>query len=179
LHVQALERKEANMFARNALPAWIAIALASTACQPPAQEIGGLSEQDVAAIQSLFERHRQNALAGDWAADAALYTEDAVRLPPAGNAIRGRAAIQAALAQVDTVLDFTVKTVEIDGRGDLAYALNSYSVSLVMRGSAEPSTDAGRALVILRKQADGSWLFHRVIWNSNEPPPEKRADTGT
>ncbi len=167
------------MFTRNVLLAWVAIALTITACQPPAQEVSRLSQEDVAAIQSLFEIHRQNALASDWAADAALYTEDAVRLPPSGTAIRGRAAIQAASAQVDTVLEFTHNAVEIQGRGDLAYAWNSYSMSFVLRGSAEPSTATGKALVILRKQPDGSWLFHRVIWNSDQSPAEERAETET
>ena len=164
------------MFARNAVLGWVAIALTSTACQPPVQEVSRLSEEDVAAIRTFFEVHRQNALASDWAADAALYAEDAVRLPPNGAPIRGRTAIQAALAQVHTVLDFTVNTVEIDGRGDLAYAWNSYSVTSVLEGAAEATTATGKALVILRKQPDGSWLFHRVIWNSDEPPPDERGD---
>jgi len=160
------------MNVRNRSLVLLALALASTACQPPVQEVSRLSEDDVAAIRTVFEVHRQNALASDWAADAALHAEDAVRLPPNGAPIRGRAAIQAALAQVDTVLDFTVNTVEIDGRGDLAYAWTSYSMSSVLEGAAEAITATGRALVILRKQPDGSWLFHRVIWNSDLPLPE-------
>lgn len=160
------------MFARYAVLGWLAMALTSTACQQPAQEVGRLSEDDVAAIRDFLEVHRGQALAGDWEADAVLYTEDAVRLPPNGPPIRGRAAIQAAMAQVDTVLDFTFNTVEIDGRGDLAYVWNSYSVTSVPEGAVEPTTATGKAILILRKQPDGSWLFHRVIWNSNEPPPE-------
>ena len=66
------------MIARNALVAWVAIALTSTACQTPAQEVRPLSEEDVAAIRNFFEVHTQNVLASDWAADAALRTEDAV-----------------------------------------------------------------------------------------------------
>lgn len=167
------------MIARNALVAWVAIALTSTACQPPAQEVRPLSEEDVAAIRSFFEVHTQNVLASDWAADAALYTEDAVRLPPNGAAIRGRAAIQAALAQVDTVLDFTESAVELDGRGDLAYAWVAYSLTAVLQGSVEPIRDTGKALVILRKQPDGFWMFHRVIWNSDGPPADEGAEIET
>lgn len=156
-------------FACNALLVWVAIALTITSCQPPAREVGPLSEKAVAAIRSLFESHVQNVLASDWAADAALHTEDAVRLPPNGAAIRGRAAIQAALAQVDTVLDFTHSIVEIDGRGDMAYAWVAYSLTSVLKGSAKSIMDTGKALLILRKQQDGSWLFFRVIWNSDKP----------
>ena len=56
--------------------------------------------------------------------------------------------------------------------GDLAYAWNSYSLTSVLSGAVEAITATGRALVILRKQPDGSWLFHRVIWNSDLPLPE-------
>jgi ketosteroid isomerase-like protein len=177
--LQTDKTKEAKMITRNALVAWVAIALTSTACQPPAQEVRPLSEEDVAAIHNFFEVHTQNVLASDWAADAALRTEDAVRLPPNGAAIRGRAAIQAALAQVDTVLDYTMSAVELDGRGDLAYAWVAYSLTSVLQGSVEPIRDTGKALVILQKQPDGSWMFHRVIWNSDEPPPQDVAETET
>ncbi len=167
------------MNTQRALLVALTLALASTACQPPSQEAGPLSEEDVAAIRSFFEVHTQNVLASDWAADAALYTEDAVRLPPNGATIRGRAAIQAALAQVDTVLDYTPSAVEVDGRGDLAYAWVAYSLTSVLQGSVEPIRDTGKALVILRKQPDGSWMFLRVIWNSDLPLTEDGSETET
>ncbi len=160
------------MRVRTTLTAVLALALASTACQPPAQEAAGLSDEDVAAIGSFFEVHTQYALASDWDADAALYTEDAVRLPPNGEPIRGRAAIQSALAQIETVLDYTISVVELDGGGDLAYAWVAYSVTTVIQGSVEPIKSTGKALAILRKQPDSSWMFSRVIWNSDLPLPE-------
>lgn len=164
------------MYARNALPGYVVIALAITACQPPVQEVGRLSEEDVAAIRTVFAVHRQNALGSDWAADAALYAEDAVELPPNGAPIRGRVAIQAARAQLDRVSDFTMNIAEIDGSGDFAYAWNSYSLTTVLAGAADAITDTGKALVILRKQPDGSWLMHRVIWNADPPPPDEGGD---
>ncbi len=153
------------MFKHNVLVAWVTIALMCTACQPSVKEVSLLSEKDVAAIRSFFDIHTKNALAGDWAADAALYTEDAVRLPPNGEAIRGRAAIQAALEQVDTVTYFTHNIIEIDGRGDLAYVWVAYSLTFVSKGSTDPIRATGKALMILRKQPDGAWMFHRVMWN--------------
>ncbi len=93
-----------------------------------------------------------------------------------GPPIRGLAAISAARAQLDRVLDFTLNIVEIDGSGDFAYAWNSYSLTSVLSGAAEAITATGRALVILRKQPDGSWVMHRVIWNSDQPPPDEGGD---
>jgi len=164
------------MRARNGMPGYVMIALTITACQPAIQEVRRLSEEDVAAIRTVFTVHRQNALASDWAADAVLYAEDAVELPPNGVPIQGRAAIQAARAQLDRVPDFTLNIVEIDGSGDLAYAWNSYSLTSVPAGATEAITVTGRALVILRKQPDASWLMHRVIWNSDQPPPDESGD---
>ena len=145
------------------------LALLVVACQPAADNVGSLSDEDASAIRTFFAQHRENALAGDWAADAALYTEDAVRLPPNGAPIRGRTAIEAALAGVDTVLSFTHNIVELDGRGGLAYVWVDYSFSGLLPNSDEPFTDMGKALVLLRKQPDGSWMFFRVMWNANEP----------
>lgn len=164
------------MCTRNVLPGYVAIALTITACQAPVQEVRRLSEEDVAAIQTVFAVHIQNSLGSDWAADAALYSEEAVELPPNGAPIRGLAAITAGRAQVGRVLDFTLNIVEIDGSGDLAYAWNSYSLTSVLSGAAEAITVTGRALVILRKQPDGSWVMHRVIWNSDQPPPDEGGD---
>jgi uncharacterized protein (TIGR02246 family) len=147
---------------------WIAVALTGIACQPTAEDVGSLSDEDSAAIRNFFAEHVENALAGDWAADAALYTEDAVRLPPNGAPIRGRTAIEAALAGVDTVLSFAHNIVELDGRGDLAYVWVDYSFSGLLPNVDQPFTDMGKALILLRKQPDGSWMFSRVMWNANE-----------
>ena len=38
-------------------------------------------------------------------------------------------------------------------------------------GDGEAVTESDKFLVILRKQADGSWLFTHEIWNSDQPLP--------
>lgn len=55
------------------------------ACQKPTPDTNGLSDQDIASIHSFFKLHNENALSADWAADALLYTEDAIRFPPGGD----------------------------------------------------------------------------------------------
>lgn len=77
--------EEAMVRTHNALPIHLAIALTIVACQPSVQGVTRLSEEDMAAIRTVFAVHRQNAPRSDWAADAALYTEDAVELPPNGS----------------------------------------------------------------------------------------------
>ncbi len=148
----------------------MALALTFSAC--PAPEVGPLSEQDVEAIKNAEAKWREARLAGDWATGAALHTEEAVRMPPNAPDVRGRAAIEASLAEIDTVTEFTLTSVEIDGRDGIAYAWQTYSATFVRKGVPGPITATGRALVIWRKQPDGSWLADRVLWNSDQPLPE-------
>jgi ketosteroid isomerase-like protein len=65
----------------------------------------------------------------------------------------------------------TQKVLDIDGRGDLAYARGSYSAILEVPGLPEPVTDEGKFLVIIRKQEDGEWLASISIYNSDAPVP--------
>ena len=148
----------------------MALALTFSAC--PAPQVGQLSEEDVAAIRSTREAYVQAVLAGDWAAAAALHTDEAVRMPPNAPDVRGRAAIEASLAEIDTVTEFTLTSVEIDGRDGLAYGWQTLSITFVRKGVPGPITATGRGLVTWRKQPDGSWLADRVVWNSDQPLPE-------
>ncbi len=68
------------------------------ACQAPAPEAGPLSEEDVAAITASADVFGEATLAGDWAAYAALYTEDAVAILPNGVVVEGRKSGPAATA---------------------------------------------------------------------------------
>ena len=156
----------------------LALALASTACQPPAQQPAGLSEEDVAAIESTVASYVQSALASDFAEWAALHTEDAVRLPPNQPAVKGRAAIQNWGAAF-SLTDFTITPLEIDGRDGLAYARVTYSYSgtLTAEGMSEVVTDSGKVLGILRRQPDNSWLIAVWCWNSDLPLPEEGSET--
>ncbi len=163
------------MTTRCMLFAALALGLTSTACQPLAQQAGQLSDEDIAAIRAVNQAFIQANLDGDWAAAAALHTEDAVRMPPNTTAYRGRAAIEARLAEVGTITAFTATSVETDGRDGLAYDWVSYSITFLGEGMTEPITNIGKGLVVMQKQADGSWQAHRVIWNSDLPLPEPQS----
>ena len=166
------------MTTRSLLLAALVLGLTSTACQPPAQEAGPLSDEDIAAIRTGLQVYVQALLAGDWAAAAAWHTEDAVRMPPNNTVVRGRAAIEARFAErIDTITAFTATSVEIEGRDGLAYDRHTYSMTSRWVGMSEPITNTGKALVVWQKQADGSWQAHRVMWNSDLPLPEPLPET--
>lgn len=162
------------MTARAVLPAILALGVILTACQPPAQQAAALSDEDIAAIRDMTDRLvPERLLAKDWAGFAAAFTEDAVRMPPNQPLHVGRAAIEAWSATnwgPITTTELIQTAEEIDGRGDLAYARGSYSATVVVPGVPEPISDAGKFLVILRKQPDGSWLASTAIFNSDAPP---------
>jgi uncharacterized protein (TIGR02246 family) len=142
------------------------------ACQAPAPEVGPLSEEDVAAIKASADVFVEAVLAGDWAAFAALYTEDAVFMPPNGPVVEGRVAIQAFLEPFPSITQYEATIVQIDGRGNLAFVRATYSETYIVEGTPEPIHDTGKFVEIWRKQPDGKWLIAVEIWNSDLPLPE-------
>ena len=143
----------------------ILILIQIISCQKSSHLNKGLTNQDITNIQSFFELHKQNALSSDWAADALLYSVDAVRFPPGSDPIKGRNVIQESLETIDTVLSFKPEILEIDGCGNIAYVTVKYSFTSILAGTSEPVISTGKSLMILRKQHDNSWKFHRVMWN--------------
>ena len=144
----------------------------SVGCQRPA----GLSEADRTAIRKAGETDLMMMIAKDWKGDLALYTEDAIQLPPNQAALQGKAAIQAWYEAFPPFSNFQEQSLEIEGQADLAYDRGTYSMTVTPPGAA-PIEDRGKYLTIYRKQADGSWKIARVMFNSDLPlpAPEKPA----
>jgi len=144
----------------------------SVGCQRPT----GLSEADRTAIRKADETDMMMMIAKDWKGDLALYTEDAIQLPPNQAALQGKAAIQAWYEAFPPFSNFQEQSLEIEGQADLAYNRGTYSMTVTPPGAA-PIEDRGKYLTIYRKQADGSWKIARVMFNSDLPlpAPEKPA----
>jgi len=162
----------------------LAFAFASTACQPPAEQIasGELSDEDLAAIGEASQMVVQGYLASDWTAVVAVLTEDAVWMPPNQPAREGRADIQEWLSP-QTVTDFELTALETGGRGGFAYTRGSFSITFTAEGMAGSVSDTGKYVEIWQKGPDGSWLVDQVIWNSDlplaapEPEPEPEPES--
>jgi ketosteroid isomerase-like protein len=138
----------------------------SVGCQRPE----GLSEADRAAIRQADANDMKLMNAKDWKGDLALYTDDAIQLPPNQTAVQGKAAMQAWLEAFPPFSNFKEESLEIQGQGDLAYDRGTYSMTVTPPGLA-PIEDHGKYLTIWRKQADGSWKVARAIFNSDLPLP--------
>ena len=130
--------------------------------------VPAVSEDDAAAIRQADLDFVMHSVAGDWDALAALYTEDAVVMPPNQEVVIGRSAIRDLFSAL-TFSEFSLETVEMDGRGDLVFARGIYSWTVAV-GEGEPVADHGKWLTIWRKQADGRWLLSQDIWNSDQAP---------
>lgn len=100
----------------------------------------------------------------------AFYAADAVLMPPNAPAVKGRAGIQAFLqGLMDAgVANFTLKTSRIESAGDLAYGRGAYRFSMP-GADGSMGGDAGKSIVIYRRQRDGSWKAVADMFNSDRP----------
>ncbi len=128
-----------------------------------------LSSADEAAIRKTSEDFVTAAMANDAEAMASLYAEDAVLMFPNEPAVVGLDAIRTRLA-ADTFQTIMLPVSAVEGRGDLAYSRGTFTIRFQPGSEGDFIDDTGKWLVVLRKQADGSWLNIVDIFNSDLPP---------
>ena len=145
-----------------------AVAVVLAACMPVQAP---LTDADRAAIDQLRETYRQAVVANDAAAIAALYTADGVEMAPNMTIAQGSAAIEERNSIPMAVTQFMLHPAETAGTGDLAYERGTFMFTGTPEGMPVPIDDTGKYMVVLRKQADGSWKFAAAIWNSDLPMP--------
>lgn len=141
----------------------VAAVAALSACETmesgpdPAARIATVGEQFEAAYAS-----------GDGAAVAALYTPDAVVLPPGMARIDGRAGI-AEMWQgfIDAgVRDLDLETVELEVHGQTASELGTFTLT-APDGEGGRVEAGGKYVVLWRRGEDGVWRLDWDIWNEN------------
>jgi uncharacterized protein (TIGR02246 family) len=149
--------------------------LAAVACQPATME---LTEEDVAAIRALAPAMDEANLANDRHAFAALFAEDCILMVPNAAAIEGRADLLAMMESlpVPEYSEYVTAFLDVDGYGDVAYVRGTYSETYTVWGIAEPVSDTGKSLAVVRKQGDGSWLISVAAWNSDLPLPSMEGE---
>ena len=128
------------------------------------------TDADRTAIRTRIADFDKAMLAANVPAIMSAYTEDAVLLPPNAPMVRGRAAIQKFFEGFPKITEFKQSADEIEGQGELAYPWGTYETAMTPPGAKAPLKDRGKVLGVWRKQADGSWLASRVIWNSDLTP---------
>jgi uncharacterized protein (TIGR02246 family) len=105
---------------------------------------------------------------GDAAGLAALYTEDGQVLPPNGDFVTGKQAIQGFW---QALMDMGIKAakleiVEVEGHGDTAIEVSKYT----LKGEGGQVLAKGKYIIIWKREG-GQWKLHRDIFNSSMPAP--------
>ena len=144
----------------------VPIALAIAACGTPAP--AGLSDAVRTQLKSRGDDFTKRLLAKDWPGMAALYSTDAIFMPPNEPAVKGRAAIQTWMSSFPPVSAFSLTTEDVDGAGDIAYVRGTYAMSFTPPG-APTVNDHGKFLEIHKRQTDGTWLTIADTFNSDVP----------
>ena len=127
-------------------------------------------DKDRTAIRAAADAWLKAAVARDAKGLAAMYTADAVLLPPNAEAITGRDAIGAFFTAFPPFKDAKVSQVECEGHGDIAFARGTYSMTILIDDKTS-IPEKGKFLEVWRKQADGSWKIARDMFSSDMAMP--------
>ena len=125
------------------------------------------SAQSVAEELQAAEAEWQRLFdAGDAEGLAALYAEDAMRLPPDGSRTVGRDAIRTALeGDIGAGLELDLETTDVghDDDGELGWVVGDQTVRFPVDG--EMMTGTGNYIIVYRKDDDGAWRIVIDTWN--------------
>ena len=130
-----------------------------------------LAQDDTARIRAGTASFMQSFNTGNAGAAAALYSDDALLMPPNAPAARGTVAIKEALAKEIAGAKKSGVTLsqgtldEIKVVGDIAWHSGSY----VVKNKAGKAVDGGKYLEVWEKKG-GKWRIVRDMWNSNGAP---------
>ena len=131
--------------------------------------------EDLQAINAVNQQFVDTINQGDAAAVAALFAEEAKRLPPNSQMIVGRENIQASIqAALDAgVGDLQATEIEISLNGDMAHLLGKYMYT-IQPEEGEATSESGKYVSILKRE-NGTWMIDVQIWNSSLPLPAPEA----
>ena len=114
----------------------------------------------------------QAASKQDAAAIAALYTKDAIVLPPDAEMIVGsKSAIESMFKEqfAGGLKNFNLETINVERSGDMAAETGRFTVAIAPKDKPETKI-AGKYVVVWKKESGGAWKLHRDIWNADPSP---------
>ena len=122
--------------------------------------------QDKVTIEKLNDAFVSAFKKGDFAAVAALYTEDAMVLPPGSTLIKGRSGIQSFWTQAGQgIADIKLTTVDVKPLGPEA-AREIGLFTLTTKGQQTQQV-AGKYVVVWQK-VGRDWKLATDIWNTDK-----------
>ena len=102
----------------------------------------------------------------DWKALSALFTQDAIMMPPFSAAVHGRDEIAAWEAQNENGFRIALDIQNIEISDATAY-VRGRSCLYVPVGDSDYGVDVGKFVGIRKKQQNGEWLIQTDIFNSD------------
>lgn len=155
------------MYRRPHLIACLVLLAMTGACK---RETPDMSQADKAAVQATIDKYVQTAVTANWDAWGQTLTSDVFYSPPNLAPMNGRDAAVAWAKTFPKIMSLTSSVDEIAGRGDVAFARGSYTLTVTLPDGS-PMADRGAFLGIHRRQPDGTWPYSDLIYHSTEPLP--------
>lgn len=131
--------------------------------------------EQVANVAQVYELWREVAAAfddGDLERWLALWTDDAIQMPPGAPRRVGRAAIRKAIQpQFDrcSIEEIAIQAEEICALGEWAFAHGVFAFESTPKEGGETRRYAGSFLEVLRRQIDGTWKIAIQCFNYDAP----------
>ena len=158
---RALSPRKADMKFTSAYTVLVAVFL--TACQSVPMELTPEDHSEIErSSKNWVETYNQN----DWEGLAALFTPDAILMPPNGLAVHGRDAIAKWEQENETGFRIAFKLEAIEGRGGLAY-VRGRSCVFIPDGAGGYGVDVGKFLEVRKQHSNGQWLIEADTFNSD------------
>lgn len=132
---------------------------------------------EIAKIGALRNQFATAFNANDAAAVAGMFTDDAVIMPSNHAAVEGKAAIQSWYETMykEMSVKIALTPLETQVAGDWGFDRGTALLTITPKGKGKPMKESSNYLVIVKRQADGSWKVARDIDNSNTPMPAPAA----
>jgi ketosteroid isomerase-like protein len=116
------------------------------------------------AIESASKKFNEIYNKGDAAGLAAMYAGGARVLPPNAAAVpNDQGILDLWRSFINSGAKLSLATTFVEGRGDLAYEVGTYSIT-----AADGGKDTGKFVVVWKRQ-NGAWKIAADIWNSDLP----------
>jgi uncharacterized protein (TIGR02246 family) len=123
---------------------------------------GADANSPIAALSGRFADTFNN---GDFAALTAMYTDDAVMLPPGPRTFTGRGDIQSFWEQAGQIKELEFEIVTIKPLGPDA-ACESGNLSITLNSQGPQAREIAAKYVLVWRRINGEWKIETAIWNA-------------
>jgi uncharacterized protein (TIGR02246 family) len=148
--------------------------LASVVCMIPVVGSADASADDERAIRVVITNYEGALNARSAEQAVALYTDDAVMMPPYNQSVVGKAQVRKAYEAGTKMralnLKFTVDEV-VQMSPEWAFVRTKSSGSSKVISTGATNAEANQQLFILHKSDDGAWKIARYSFSNTNPPP--------